>query len=171
MSPHQTFWKDPPIKRRAERHDQKAKRRTALRNKKDDVRSRDRQCRFPQCGCRRLRMRTEVSHREHEGMGGNPAADRSDPDTMILVCSARHKESRISIDKETVRWEPLTARGADGPVRWEVDLREFRDFLEVQRDRIEPQWFEVARETGIGTWEPFLPMQLDILKQLARMDR
>lgn len=171
MSPA-PMWKESAVVARGKRHAEKAKRKTALRDKKDEVRVRDgRRCRFPLCGCGRLKMRLEVSHARHEGRGGNPAGDRSDPHTMVQVCAGRHKESRLSIDQHTIRWEGLTDRGSDGPIRWLIDMRELMNFLSVQRDKVRPQWFELARETGIGTWEPFTAMQREVLDDLARFTR
>lgn len=170
MSP-QPMWKELKVVARAKRHAEKAKRTTALRAKKDDVRTRDRRCRFPRCPCGRRHLRTEVAHRTHEGRGGNPAGDRSDPSTMILVCCVRHKESALSLDQHTIRWEALTALGSDGPVRWLVDVTFLRNFVELQRHKLTSQWVEVARENGIGSWEPFLPWQAEILDYLGRFER
>jgi hypothetical protein len=84
---------------------------------KQKVRRRDGYCRFPLCGCGKMRLRTEVSHSEHKGMGGNPAGDRSKADLMVLVCHRRHKDGRVAIDKGTLRWRALTARGRQRPDR------------------------------------------------------
>lgn len=89
---------------------------------KEEVRERDRVCRFPLCPCHQFNLFLEVSHREHKGMGGDPTGELSQPWRMILVCNWRHKESQWSIDKETIRWVPLTDRGSNGPVRWEAYL-------------------------------------------------
>lgn len=165
------MWKEPKAVARAKRHAKKAARKTALREKKDEVRERDRHCRFPLCACGRRRIRLEVAHREHEGRGGNPAGDRSDPSTLILVCAMRHKESAISLDQHTIRWEALTDRGSDGPVRWLVDINALRNVTEVQRQKLKADWFEVAREIGIGSWEPLSLLQREILTDLARFAR
>lgn len=170
MSP-QPMWKEPKVVARARRTAAKTARKTALRSKKDDVRARDRRCRFPLCPCNRRGLRLEVAHRTHEGMGGNPEGDRSDPSTMILVCAVRHKESAVSLDKHTLRWEALTDRGSDGPVRWLVDINALRNFTEVQRLKLKADWFEVAVELGIGSWEPLLPLQREILIDLGRFTR
>jgi hypothetical protein len=96
-------WTGPNFKtgktsRVAKRQD-KAKQAIAVKKKKADVRRRDRKCRFPICGCAKLKIQPHVSHSKHAGMGGNPAGDRSAPELMIYVCACRHRENRISIDK------------------------------------------------------------------------
>lgn len=56
------------------------------------VRREDGYCRWPGCDCRRLNLRTEVCHKQHRGMGGNPAGDRTDLKLMILFCFEKHDE-------------------------------------------------------------------------------
>jgi hypothetical protein len=134
-----------------------------------EVRQRDRTCRFPYCGCKRFGLALHVSHSQHKGMGGNPAGDRSKPSLMVLVCSARHRENPVSLDKGTVRWEPLTRKGADGPVAWFVDIRELMNQELVSRLNLGTRWFEVARERRLGQLEMLTTDQVAILKHLARM--
>lgn len=120
---------------------------------KDEVRDRDRVCRFPLCPCHRFGLFLEVSHREHKGMGGDPTGERSAPELMVLVCNWRHKESRYSIDKKTVRWVPLTDAGAKGPIAWEI----WAPWLFGHK------WTEFARESAIGHCEITLYSLIDIL--------
>lgn len=159
---HQTFFKEPrsaKVVRGVRRRERKATEERAKR----DVRARDKGCRFPLCGCRKFGLAVHVSHSRHKGMGGNPAGDRSVPELMIAVCSARHRENLVAIDRGTLRWEPLTAAGANGPVKWLVDA----DVLGLSPDAV---WFEVARERTRGVLEPLNPEQRDMLQRLARMD-
>jgi len=133
----------------------------AAENKsKSEVRTRDRWCRFPACGCGLYRLAKHVSHSKHKGMGGNPTGDRSDRKLMMLLCSARHRENTVSVDQGTVRWTPLTKDGADGPVKWEVHMES------VGRTG---GWRELARETSKHTYEPFNDTQRQILTELAVM--
>lgn len=133
--------------------------------KKREVRLRDRFCRFPLCGCRKFKLGTHVSHSRHKGMGGNPEGDRSAPSLMVLVCSARHRENRVSIDQGTLRWEGLTAKGADGPIEWSVDLTAFRG------QHGPAQWVTVARERALHSHEDLSLKQQAILEKLAEMER
>lgn len=83
-----------------------------------DVRDRDRRCRFPGCPCHEFNLRLDVSHARHRGIGGNPAGDRTDPASMVLLCLERH-QGTISVDAVVLAWEPLDARlGADGRIAW-----------------------------------------------------
>jgi hypothetical protein len=103
------------------------------RDQKADVRRRDRGCRFPLCGCRRLGLsleaRQEVSHDKHKGIGGNPAGDRSVAALMVQLCLHRHQDSRISRHKGTMRARALTRHGYNGPVIWEADRATIRDIV------------------------------------------
>ena len=130
-----------------------------------EVRERDRKCRFPLCACGRFRLRLEVSHQKHRGMGGNPSMDRTTPESMILVCSARHKENRVSLDRGTLRWRALSDRGAEGPVAWDVDL----NALGARQGSSRPQWREVARELAPHRVETPTSEQMEVLLLLAQM--
>jgi len=92
---------------------------------KATTRRRDKRCRFPRCGCQRLgvalKAQREVSHERHKGMGGDPGMVRSEADIMILLCRHRHQDAVFSRAKGTLRAEPLTPIGFDGPLRWMVD--------------------------------------------------
>lgn len=152
------FKHDQPNRKVVERQDKLAlvaKERKA----KEQVRKRDKSCRFPMCQCKKYRRHSEVSHSVHKGMGGNPAGDRSTPSLMVLLCPFRHKENRYSIDRGLLKWEPLTDQGADGPIRW----------LMAVNDPREP-WFCVARETAVQQWEKFTSQQRAQLTRLAEMD-
>lgn len=87
---------------------------------KHKVRIRDRMtCRWPACDyCRRYKNLTlHVAHLKGKGMGG--AASRNVASNMILLCSLRH-EGPISLHSGDCRITPLTSRGTDGPVMFEM---------------------------------------------------
>ncbi len=146
----------------------KAERETKLAREKHEstnkqlVRVRDlRRCRFPLCGCKKLGLRLEVSHDRHKGMGGNPEGDRSLMPRMILFCVHRHQDGAISRHKGTLRTVPLTSRGNNGPVAFEVILEALTGA---------PEWVEVARERSVCELEPLLEWQRTVLLKLAEMD-
>lgn len=127
------------------------------------VRTRDKRCRFPLCGCAKFKLGLHVAHLQHKGAGGNPKGDRSATHKMILLCSARHRENRISLDRGTIRIRPLTLAGTAGPCVWDVDTRD--------RPSTHAQWTEVGREVTRGIFEPFTPEQRAILDTLSPMTR
>jgi hypothetical protein len=121
------------------------------RQNKAAVRKRDKKCRFPLCECKKWRRRTEVSHREHKGKGGGSATDN-----MILLCTCRHRENRVSIHQGNLQWDPLTKAGADGPIEW--------------RELHGTTWISLAKEVSVGQWAPFTSSQRVRLERLAEMD-
>lgn len=147
---------------------------------KAQVRRRDRGCRFPMCGCRKLGLkldaRPEVSHDRHKGMGGNPAGDRSLPELMVQLCVHRHQDGPISRHKGTMRAVYLTAEGYNGPVAWEIDIAMYAYLVAVQNGQRGPSvpkapvWREVARERKVGVLEPLTADQHETLDILAEMD-
>jgi len=168
-------WDKPHFKEGTSTKVDRFKRRMQAKGKEDaekqKVRRRDGYCRFPLCGCGRMRLRTEVSHSEHKGMGGNPAGDRSKADLMVLVCHRRHKDGRVAIDKGTLRWRALTARGSNGPIAWDVDLPPSCDLYALLPANRKSPWFELARETAPHTYQPMRDLQIKILKGLAEMEQ
>lgn len=155
---------------RTDRKIKEAKQRRELQRDETDakleVRRRDGSCRFPLCGCRRLKLqlaaRGEVSHQRHKGMGGNPSGDRSTAAGLILLCNHRHQDGAVSRHKGTLRIKPLTRAGMNGPVAFWVDLAAVYGFRKAQ-------WKEVARETAPRQLEPLERWQLDALQMLAEM--
>ena len=147
----------------------RAKQRTERKRLEDRhkaiVRKRDKRCRFPLCGCQRYKLACEVGHLVHKGMGGNPAGDRSTPSGMVYLCQHRHRRSRISIHAGTLRIEPLTDRGADGPLKWAVDGTSLPERVGTSG------WVEVGRETAVGVLVPVSRSQRAILTELAKMTR
>lgn len=182
-------WDKPHFKeagsRKVARGLKREKRLAGENSNKAEVRRRDKYCRFPLCGCKRFQLavsptsrRPEVSHSKHKGIGGNPAEDRSAPELMVLVCSARHKENIFSLDRKTIRWRALTKAGAAGPIAWHIKIAELRRLnpdscalmLMAVRELHRAEWFELARETAIHVYEPQTPAQTIILAWLRGME-
>lgn len=167
MTEFKSNWKPTRTARKKDEHETKAGRRLKENKAKTAVRFRDKRCRFPLCGCSKIRVRCEVSHDKHKGMGGNPAGDRSITELMVYLCFTRHQDSRISRHAGTVRAEYLTEKGFDGPVAWHAD----KDALEAAGVVGVPQgvnlWIEIAREKAINELEPLTDVQRHILEQLA----
>jgi hypothetical protein len=166
-----TNFKEPKGSAKVERLIRRLALKAAEDKSKAEVRRRDKRCRFPQCGCRQFGLRLEVSHAVHKGAGGNPKGERSAPDLMVYVCSARHRENRMAIDRGTVRWRPLTAEGANGPIAWEIDGEALQPFVLVGRPAVflPHGWVEVARESAVGVLAPLADWQRQTLRHLAAM--
>lgn len=116
-----SFPKPSKTARVAKQRQDRTKRQRAEQANKAEVRRRDRYCRFPLCGCGRMRLPTHVSHQRHKGMGGNPVGDRSLSGDMILLCVTRHQDGRVSRHHGTLSIVPLTDKGMAGPVGWWAD--------------------------------------------------
>jgi hypothetical protein len=143
------------------------------------VRRRDRVCRFPLCGCRKLglvlKAFAEVSHAKHKGMGGNPSGDRSITGLMVLLCRHRHQDGAVSRHAGTLRAVYLTAAGFDGPVAWRVEQGAFFKLWQFPPDVLTTEddgrlWVEVAREVRPGKLETLLEWQAATLAHLAEME-
>lgn len=134
----------------------------AERDAMQEVRARDRGCRFPLCGCRGL-FAVHVCHLVHRGMGGNPTGDRTDPARLISLCAWRHLLGRVSLDKHTVQIVPLTQRGMDGPCKFLIHSASLPMF------DLPGQFWEVGREVRRGECAPFSGEQAVVLDWLASM--
>lgn len=154
-----------PRARKIARVLKRTKLKTAEDKEKKAVRFRDKVCRFPFCGCRKFGLALHVAHQKHKGMGGNPKGDRSDPALMVQVCSARHRENIMSIDRGTIRWRALTKDGANGPIAWDVDLQVLTGDIECRR------WLEVAREAAVGYPVSYERHTTELLRGLAQMEK
>lgn len=143
----------PKVKRAITRKASKAKEDATMAA----ARKRDVYCRFPLCGCGKLRLVLDVSHQVHRGMGGNPAGDRTTLATLVLVCRARHRQNHYSIDMGTLRWHALTPAGAAGPIAWEA------------LNPVTNRWQKIARETARHVFEPFTRKQEKFLRTLREM--
>lgn len=148
------------------RRQKRAKEKSTEEKNKREVRKRDKRCRFPLCGCRKLKILAHVAHLEHKGMGGNPAGDRSDPTKMIYVCACRHRENVVSIDKGTLRVRPLTKAGTEGPVAWDIRRSEIPTHILATR----AEWFCLWEEQSIGKGLPTSSQAWSVLRWLASME-
>jgi hypothetical protein len=146
------------------------------RDAKADVRKRDKVCRFPRCGCRKLgeilKAFPEVSHTKHKGAGGDPSTKTSVSSNLVLLCKWRHQDAPISRHKQTLRVVYLTDRGFDDIVAWEINWGAFaqRVLPPQERTPYEDDWRELARETAIGQWEKATDWQDEVLDELAGME-
>jgi hypothetical protein len=136
---------------------------------KRKVRTRDRGCRFPLCGCKKFRLRLEVSHSEHKGTNGRDTKlELSIAALMVQLCVARHQHAAISIHRHTLRHRWLDRRAKfNGPIAWEVDVN---GFPAKGVAKIAPRWVEVGREAAVGVWMPFTDAQRRLLERLATME-
>jgi hypothetical protein len=158
VSGHETFFKGPRRRTTKQRRASKARSRKQVeRDRMLTVRERDGQCRLFACGCREPRNRDlivdvtlEVSHQAHRGMGGNPALDRSETRTMVLLCHRRHQTGLVSRHAGTLRPVFLTPDGFDGPIAWEIQWAVL-ERLGLQRcviGRPRGEWVRVSEETS-----------------------
>jgi hypothetical protein len=106
---------------------------------KDDVRKRDKVCRWPKCrNCAAYKPRLEVAHLDAKGMGGDHGSVSS-PDQMILLDYLTHQSGPSSLEQHGRKIVPLTAKGTDGPCQfWAKDEN--------------GDWFLVAEEVSIGVY-------------------
>lgn len=156
--------------RKIEKKDTTRKRASAELDHKKTVRRRDKYCRFPLCGCRRLGLtliaRGEVAHTKHKGAGGNPDGDRSAADIMVLLCKHRHQDGIVSMHKGTLKAVYLTEKKMAGPVAWLVDF----SVPGMGGRSHEPHWKEVARETAVQQLAPLASWQAAVLGKLGGME-
>lgn len=150
---------------KAQRRTRLAADRAAEAAEKAAVRRRDQRCRFPECGCRRLGLRLEVSHATHKGTRGRDEKRAvSVRSRMMLLCEHRHQHGAVSIHAGTLEAEPLTDAGFEGPVAWWVDKGAITGDTS-------PEWVRVASESSVGRLEPTTTWQARLLADLARMAR
>lgn len=147
-------------------------------DQKSDVRKRDKVCRFPRCGCRRLGISlkafAEVSHDRHKGMGGNQDGSRSTAALMVYLCKHRHQDGRVSRHKGTARAVALSMAGYDGPVDWQIRAYIANEILGIPVAlRVQPEaelWASVGAEVAPGVLGPLERWQEEILSKLAEME-
>ena len=165
-----TNFKKPRIAQKVLRATKRQERDAKEEKNKREVRRRDKRCRFPLCGCHRFKLALHVAHLAHKGMGGDPDGERSLPPYMIQVCIARHREHHFSLDKKTIKCEPLTNLGTNGPVRWWVRRDDLVDAFGVAagRGRVS-KWLELAVEWRPGQLESLSAWQHQALTLLAEM--
>jgi hypothetical protein len=171
-----------PVIAKAVRAAKTTKRASRERKQKDVVRERDGYCRFPLCGCRKLKLSLESAHLKHKGMGGNPKENLSEPEKLITLCVARHRRLPISMHSGTLRVKPLTDAGTAGPCAFSIDIIKLwgrridpsgkargLDKMLADHPAAGPRWVEVGRETARHSFEPFTVEQATLLKRLAAM--
>jgi hypothetical protein len=166
-------WKPSGTARRKATFEDRLKRDREEENEKQKVRRRDVTCRFPLCGCKRIRLRLEVSHDFHKGMGSKRGVSLAP--LMVLLCTHRHQHGRISRHAGTLRSVYLTPDHYEDVVAWQLAVDALPQDLRarVPDDIIEADgWVTVAREHTIKprTLEPLDPWQLDVLTALSEMD-
>lgn len=154
-------WKPSATLRKIKERKENLELKSSENDNKKEARKRDGyRCRFPLCGCRLLRLRLEVSHQEHKGAGGNPTGTRSTVDKLITFCVHRHQHGAVSVHHGTLRARPLTAKGTNGPVAFDIQ----GGFgLPGQG------WKELARETAVQQLGPLTDQQRRALERLAEM--
>lgn len=168
---HVTFFKETRPSAKVQRALRRIDRDREEDRAKAEVRRRDKGCRFPGCGCRRLRLSLEVSHNEHKGMGGNPSGDRSTPELMMQLCRERHQTNPVSVHSGRIWWVPLNKKlGANGCVRWMVDAADVRRLMPGVSLPSRAEAVEFAREFAVG-----IPAQIVVgfeafVARLAEMD-
>lgn len=160
------MWKTIRTAGKRERARKRVERATKEKDNKKASKKRDGyRCRFPLCGCRKIGLRLESSHWEHKGAGGDPRGVRSELSNLGTLCSHRHKDGPVSIDKGTLRPVFLTRFGYNGPIAWEINLAAYTGKYGAD------SWYRVATERAVQQWEPFGPVQLERLQILAEMER
>lgn len=162
----QTNFKE-PRSGKIERFKRRQKRKTHEDAEKAKVRRRDKGCRFPLCECRKMNLALHASHRVHKGMGGSPKGEVDDEKNMIRLCVWRHQQGRIAVHRGTLKWDPLTEDGANGPVEWFIDPEALG--LSLASVRIDGM-VSIAIETSRGVIKPPDPWERAILLQLAQMN-
>jgi hypothetical protein len=134
---HQTFPKPEKGTHWKEGRDRRKAIIAAEEREKDDVRRRDKRCRWPNCeNCKTYKPRLEVAHVVAKGMGGDHGT-RSTADQMMLLDYLTHQGGGDSVEQHGRRIEPLTAAGTDGPCA----------FWRVGEDGME---YLVAMERSVG---------------------
>lgn len=124
-------------------------------------------CRFPRCVCHSLRLHPEVAHLVAKGMGGDHG-HRSHVSNLMCLCPARHQDSRISLHANTLRIEPLTHHGTNGPVMWMLDLTAVFKGAHQRRSGDE-QWVVLAVEEAPRVLAPLTHQQGIWLEQIAEL--
>lgn len=95
-----------------------AERKLAERKVMDEARRRDQQfrggCAWPCCEYRPKKLRIDVAHERHRGMGGNPDGDRTTRQTLLSYCVIHHK----LYDLHQIDHQPMTDQGTDGELAY-----------------------------------------------------
>lgn len=164
--PGTAHFKPSRMEARIEREADKARVRDGEDRNKAAARRRDGwMCRFPRCVCHRpqLRLHPEVAHVVSKGMGGDHGT-RSAVAGLICLCPPRHRESRISLHRGTLKVEALTDRGMNGPVCWLANVAVLDEPFSSKE-----QWVVVARESQPRVLEPLTKEQGALLERIAEL--
>lgn len=125
-------------------------------------------CRFPRCICHSLRLHPEAAHVDGDkGIGGDHGV-RSHHSQLLLLCAARHKESRISLHAQTLRIEFLTSKKANGPVRWWLDYTALSKSAS-QRVTGDAKWVVLAVESQPRVLDPLTERQGEWLDRIREL--
>lgn len=165
-------WKPDHVMSKVRRHIKRRETKSAEDRIMAAVRREDRYCRFPLCGCGKLKLTLDVAHAGEQGhrkMGGNRSLSATQPQNLILICRPRHRAHKFALDKHTLRVEPLTERGLRGPVRWWIDRASLNTEVTWYLNPAEGEEL-LATETAPHSFEPFTEAQAAILRYLATME-
>lgn len=160
--PGTTHFKPSAMESRNARIKSKTEKTNHETREKAKVRKRDKRCRFPDCGCRGLRM--EVAH-----IVAKSLLDPSDSSGMIFLCVQRHQDGVISLHHKTLRIAYLTDQRANGPIAFEIDASYVAP-KEGEPRQPTGTWIELARERSIGVLEKLTPIQAALVARLGWMD-
>ena len=171
--------------RKVHAHKERRTRKTTEDTNKRAAKKRDGyRCRFPLCGCAKLKLALHASHQVHAGMGGDKTGARAQPDNLITLCAHRHMAGAFSRHAGTLRVICLTDKGTDGSVefcvdRWllythgyDIPLRDIELRSEIDSDGFpvdNEQWVVIARERAVQQLEDLKPWQRSVLTAMAEM--
>jgi hypothetical protein len=160
-----SMFKPSKAESRAERDEKKQ----AVKDKEDRNKSGARKrddwmCRFPRCSCHSKRLHPEVAHADGDKGSGGDHGTKSHRSQLVCLCPGRHRESRISLHRKTLRIEWLTEDKADGAIRWWVNVAVLDDPLATV-----PVWVVVASESRPRVLEPLSKEQGALLERIAEM--
>ena len=161
------------VDRKAREQKTRAGRRTLESKHKRQAKARDlERCRFPLCGCQQRGFALHAAHVvTHKGMVGDKTGGRSVPDKLLTLCGHRHQWGLVSWHRGTLRVEPLTPDGTNGPVRFLIDVTALpAAFLPLMMDYPFPRWHVVAEEIAVQIVAPMDEWQVRVCLTLRTME-
>lgn len=167
--PPGAFFKGTKAEAKAERQGKKA----AIVEKEDRNKTAARKrdgwmCRFPRCGCHQVRTHPECAHVDGDKWMGGDHGTKSHHSQLMCLCPNRHKDSRISLHFKTLRIEFLTAKKANGPVRWYLDTTALTKAA-TQRISGDEKWAVLATETEPRVLAPLSAKQGGWLEKISEL--